>query len=178
MVLFVFNVVNCTQCQYSNKAVKLWALSTPIMAFLGAGVLGFLHTLAPINYYSHGTQITSAHSHLAFYSTYVMVVLMITSYAMPILRNHEIVNNGIGQKFAILAFWLMTASMFFMTLFIAIAGIMQVYIQRATTLVVPFIETQNHMVTFYWLREIGGLFFLIGLIIYIISMVIGSYESK
>ncbi|MDM8564442.1 cbb3-type cytochrome c oxidase subunit I [Candidatus Halobeggiatoa sp. HSG11] len=167
MLLFVFNVVNCTKCHSSNKALKLWALSTPIMAFLGAGVLGFLHTLAPINYYSHGTQITSAHGHLAFYSTYVMIVLAIISYTMPILQNN--INNRIVQKLEILAFWLMTVSMSFMVLFIAVAGIMQVYIQRATDLALPFIEIQNSMMILYWLRGAGGLVFFIGVIIYIIG---------
>ncbi len=177
MVLFVFNVVNCTKCQYSNKAVKLWALSTPIMAFLGAGVLGFLHTLAPVNYYSHGTQITSAHAHLAFYSTYVMIVLTIISYAMPILRDRKVVNGGLAQKFEISAFWLMTVSMSIMALFIAVAGIMQVYIQRATDLALPFIEIQNSLLVLYWLRGIGGVIFFIGVIIYILNFFIAKDEG-
>jgi nitric oxide reductase subunit B len=42
--------------------------------------------LAPVNYYTHGTQITAAHGHMAFYGAYAMVVLCIISYAMPILR--------------------------------------------------------------------------------------------
>ncbi|MCK7496149.1 MAG: cbb3-type cytochrome c oxidase subunit I [Comamonadaceae bacterium] len=57
-----------------------------VMAFLGAGVWGFLHTLAPVNYYTHGTQITAAHGHMAFYGAYAMIVLTMISYAMPILR--------------------------------------------------------------------------------------------
>ena len=56
------------------------------MAFLGAGVWGFLHTLAPVNFFTHGTQITAAHGHMAFYGAYVMVVLTMISYAMPMLR--------------------------------------------------------------------------------------------
>ena len=39
-----------------------------------------------MNYYTHGTQITAAHGHMAFYGAYAMVVLTIISYAMPILR--------------------------------------------------------------------------------------------
>ncbi|MDM8567982.1 cbb3-type cytochrome c oxidase subunit I [Thiotrichales bacterium HSG1] len=175
MVLFVFNVVNCTKCRSSNRALKLWALSTPIMAFLGAGVLGFLHTLAPVNYYSHGTQITSAHGHLAFYSTYVMIVLTMISYAMPLLRNT--VTDKIGQRFEILAFWIMTISMFCMALFTVIAGIMQVYIQRTTDINLPFIEIQNSMNILYWLREISGIIFMFGVIIYIISFFVAEIKK-
>jgi nitric oxide reductase subunit B len=54
--------------------------------FLGAGVWGFIHTLSPVNYYTHGTQITAAHGHLAFYGAYVLVVIAMISYAMPSLR--------------------------------------------------------------------------------------------
>jgi nitric oxide reductase large subunit len=48
-------------------------------------LFGFLHTLAPINFYTHGTQLTAAHGHMAFYGAYVMIVLTIISYAMPLL---------------------------------------------------------------------------------------------
>lgn len=36
-------------------------MGTTVMAFLGAGVWGFMHTLAPVNYYTHGTQLNAAH---------------------------------------------------------------------------------------------------------------------
>jgi nitric oxide reductase subunit B len=64
----------------------LWAVGCSVTGFLGAGVWGFMHTLSPINYYTHGTQITAAHGHLAFYGAYVLVVIAIISYAMPTLR--------------------------------------------------------------------------------------------
>ncbi|WP_438881883.1 cbb3-type cytochrome c oxidase subunit I, partial [Bacillus cereus group sp. Bce001] len=75
---------------YPNRAVALWAMGTTVMAFLGAGVWGFMHTLAPVNYYTHGTQLTAAHGHMAFYGAYAMIVMTIISYAMPRLR-------GIGE---------------------------------------------------------------------------------
>jgi nitric oxide reductase subunit B len=89
MTVFAFNMVNRRRREHPNKAAVLWALGTGVMAFLGAGVWGFLHTLAPVNYYTHGTQITAAHGHMAFYGAYVMVVLGMISYAMPILRGRE-----------------------------------------------------------------------------------------
>jgi len=50
MTLFAFNVVNKRRRDHPNKAATLWALGTAVMAFLGAGVWGFLHTLAPVNF--------------------------------------------------------------------------------------------------------------------------------
>ncbi|MGB8145110.1 MAG: cbb3-type cytochrome c oxidase subunit I, partial [Chromatiaceae bacterium] len=67
MTVFAFNMVNRRRRNHPNKAAVLWALGTAVMAFLGAGVWGFLHTLSPVNYYTHGTQITAAHGHMAFY---------------------------------------------------------------------------------------------------------------
>ncbi len=89
MTVFAFNMVNRRRREHPNQAAVLWALGTAVMAFLGAGVWGFLHTLAPVNYYTHGTQITAAHGHMAFYGAYVMIVLTIISYAMPNLRGRR-----------------------------------------------------------------------------------------
>ncbi|HAJ92754.1 MAG TPA: nitric-oxide reductase large subunit, partial [Gammaproteobacteria bacterium] len=72
MTVFAFNMVNRRRRNHPNKVATLWALGTAVMAFLGAGVWGFLHTLAPINFYTHGTQLTAAHGHMAFYGAYVM----------------------------------------------------------------------------------------------------------
>ncbi|RTZ59416.1 MAG: nitric-oxide reductase large subunit, partial [Gammaproteobacteria bacterium] len=80
MTIFAFNMVNKRRREHPNKAAMLWALGTAVMAFLGAGVWGFLHTLAPVNYYTHGTQITAAHGHMAFYGAYVMVVWEMSAF--------------------------------------------------------------------------------------------------
>ena len=115
MTVFAFNMVFRRRREHPNKAAVLWALGTAVMAFLGAGVWGFLHTLAPVNYYTHGTQITAAHGHMAFYGAYVMINLAIISYAMPILRGRE-ANGERAQVVEMWAFWLMTVSIVFITL--------------------------------------------------------------
>ncbi len=168
MTLFAFNVVNKRRRNHPNKAAVLWALGTAVMAFLGAGVWGFLHTLAPVNYYTHGTQITAAHGHMAFYGAYVMVNLTMISYAMPIIRGKQ-ANNETAQVLEMWSFWLMTVSMVFITLFLTAAGIMQVYLQRYSENPLPFMVVQEKVEMFYWLREVAGTIFLIGLILYCYS---------
>jgi len=168
MTLFAFNVVNKRRRDHPNKPAVLWALGTAVMAFLGAGVWGFLHTLAPVNYYTHGTQLTAAHGHMAFYGAYVMVVLTMISYAMPIMRG-KIAANKRAQKFEIMSFWMMTIAMVFITLFLTGAGIMQTYLQRYSDSPLGFMVTQDKIATFYWLREFAGIIFLIGLGLYIYS---------
>lgn len=176
LTIFAFNMVSKRRREHPNKAATLWALGTGVMAFLGAGVWGFLHTLAPVNYYTHGTQITAAHGHMAFYGAYVMVVLTIISYAMPIMRGRA-ANSDRAQVVEMWSFWLMTVSMVFITLFLTGAGILQTWLQRMGSTPLPFMEVQDQIAIFYWLREIAGVVFLIGLVLYIASFFING-EKK
>ncbi len=175
MTLFAFNVVNRRRRDHPNKAATLWALGTAVMAFLGAGVWGFLHTLAPVNFYTHGTQITAAHGHMSFYGAYVMVVLTMISYSMPIMRGQKAANAS-AQVVEMWSFWLMTVSMVFITLFLTGAGILQIYLQRYSDTPLSFMDTQAKVEIFYWMREGAGLVFLIGLIVYLISFFVKGEE--
>ncbi|HZX31023.1 MAG TPA: cbb3-type cytochrome c oxidase subunit I [Rhodocyclaceae bacterium] len=177
MTVFAFNMVNRRRREHPNKAAVLWALGTGVMAFLGAGIWGFLHTLAPVNYYTHGTQITAAHGHMAFYGAYAMVNLCMISYAMPILRGRA-ANSNKSQVLEMWSFWLMTVAIVFITLFLTAAGILQVWLQRASDTPLPFMVAQEKIALFYWMREWTGVVFLIGLVIYIISFFVGGREEK
>jgi len=173
ITVFAFNMVNRRRREHPNKAAMLWALGTGVMAFLGAGVWGFLHTLAPVNYYTHGSQITAAHGHMAFYGAYVMVVLTIISYAMPLLRGRQ-ANSNRSQVMEMWSFWLMTVSMVLITLFLTAAGILQVWLQRVSATPLPFMQVQDQIALFYWLRELTGLVFLVGLVVYVASFFVGE----
>jgi len=174
MVVYAFNMVNRRRRDHPNKAATLWALGTPVMAFLGAGVWGFLHTLAPVNYYTHGTQVTAAHGHMAFYGAYVMIVLTMISYAMPNLRFGALANSERSQVMEMWSFWLMTVSMVFITFFLTGAGVLQVWLQRYGENPQPFMVVQQQIAPFYWMREAAGLVFVIGLTVYVISFFAGG----
>lgn len=176
MTLFAFNMVNRRRREHPNKAATLWALGTGVMSFLGAGVWGFLHTLAPVNFYTHGTQITAAHGHMAFYGAYVMVVLTIISYAMPLMRGRA-ANSNKAQVVEMWGFWLMTVSIVFITLFLTGAGILQVWLQRISDNPMPFMVAQEQANLFYWMREWTGVAFLVGLVVYLASFFIKGEEK-
>ena len=179
MTVFAFNMVNKRRRNHPNKAAVLWALGTAVMAFLGAGVWGFLHTLSPVNYYTHGTQITAAHGHMAFYGAYVMIVLAMISYAMPMLRGREAANSTKSQVLEMWGFWLMTISMVFITLFLTGAGILQVWLQRIPESgeALSFMATQDNIALFYWMRLVAGSFFMAGLVVYFGSFFIKGQAS-
>ena len=178
MTVFAFNMVNRRRRNHPNKVATLWALGTAVMAFLGAGVWGFLHTLAPINFYTHGTQLTAAHGHMAFYGAYVMIVLTIISYAMPLLRGRTAANSNKSQVLEMWSFWLMTVSMVFITLFLTGAGILQIFLQRVSDDPQPFMSVQEQISIFYWMREIAGVVFLIGLVLYLLSFFVGHRDPE
>ena len=177
MTVFAFNMVNQRRRNHPNKAAVLWALGTAVLAFLGAGVWGFLHTLAPINYYTHGSQITAAHGHLAFYGAYVLINITMISYAWPILQGRE-ANSMRSQVLEMWAFWLMSISMVFITLFLTAAGILQVFLQRYTETPLPFMVVQEKVALFYWMRVLAGLVFLGGLVTYLASFFVAARDAK
>ncbi|MCP4788749.1 MAG: nitric-oxide reductase large subunit [Gammaproteobacteria bacterium] len=171
MTLFAFSMINKRRRDHPNKVAALWAMGTGVMAFLGAGVWGFMHTLAPVNYYTHGTQITAAHGHMAFYGAYAMIVMTMISYAMPNMRG-RVANSAKAQSWEVWGFWLMTISMVLITLFLTAAGVLQVWLQRYTDMPQSFMVVQDQLAIFYWLRFAAGVGFLAGVGTYIASFFI------
>ena len=171
MVLFAFSMVSQRRRQHSNRAATLWAKGTTVTAFFGAGVWGFLHTLAPVNFYTHGSQLTAAHGHLAFFGAYAMIVMTLISYAMPRLRGIGEANDARSQTMEVWGFWLMTLSMVLITLFLTAAGVMQVMLQRLPTdgTALSFMNTVDQLRVFFWLRLAAGVGFFIGLGFYLFS---------
>ena len=178
MVLFAFRMVQHRRREHANQAAVLWALGCSVMGFLGAGVWGFLHTLSFVNYYTHGTQITASHGHLAFYGAYVMVVLAIISYAMPLMRGRT-ANSLAAQRVEIWGYWAMNIGMSVMVLALMGAGIKQVWLQRIPSEgATAFMLAQEALNFFYWIRLLGGLAFLAGLVLYVYSFFVGGEPAK
>lgn len=177
MTLFAFNMVQRRRREHPNQAAVLWAVGTAVMGFLGAGLWGFIHTLSPVNYYTHGSQVTAAHGHLAFYGAYVLVVIAMISYAMPILRGRE-ANSRRAQSVEMWSFWIMSISMGVMVLALTGAGILQIWLQRMPTEgAMSFMATQDQLRFFYWTRLAGGVGFLAGLLAYLSSFFIKGEEA-
>jgi nitric oxide reductase subunit B len=173
MVAFSFKMVSKRTRQHPNRAAVLWTLGAAVLSFLGAGVWGFMHTLPQVNFYTHGTQITASHGHLAFFGAYAVIVLAMASYAVPNLRKVSgIITN---QKQEVFAFWTMAVSMIFITLALTGAGIVQVYLQRV--LGMSYMETQSYMSVFYYIRLFFGVTFAVGLAVYLYDFFTGKSKS-
>jgi len=113
---------------------------------------------------------------MAFYGAYVMVVICIISYAMPILRGRA-ANDQRAQVMEMWSFWIMTVAMVFITLFLTAAGILQVWLQRVADVPMSFMMVQDQLSLFYWMRLWSGVMFMIGLVLYVWSFFIKG-ESR
>ena len=180
MVLFAFQMVRNRRHDHGNKAATLWAMGTAVMAFLGAGGWGFIHTLAPVNFYTHGSQVTPAHGHLAFFGAYVMVVLTIISYSVPIMRGMPQGKPASAQKLEMAAFWIMCFCMMGITLALTAAGVTQVMLQRLPEAgeALGFMATQDKLMQFYVIRELFGLGFVTGVLLFFTSFFVGCKKEE
>jgi nitric oxide reductase subunit B len=100
------------------------------------------------------------------------------SYAMPILRGRE-ANPQRAQNLEMWAFWVMTISMGVMVLALTGAGILQIWLQRipADGQAMGFMQTQDQLRFFYWIRLGGGVGFLTGLLMYLGSFFVGAGDE-
>ncbi len=171
MILFAYSMIKNRRIQDDNKMALTWAKGTAVVGFLGAGVWGFMHTLAPVDYYTHGTQLTAAHGHLSFFGAYVMIVFTMISYAMPILRGRPHGNCEKAQKVELVSFWLMVIGMIGLTVALTVAGVMQIEMQRIpdSAHAMAFMDVQSKMTAVYIVRSLFGVMTFVGLLVYFYS---------
>jgi len=177
MILFAYTMTRDRKIKHDNEIALTWAKGTAVMGFLGAGVWGFFHTLAPVNMFTHGTQLTAAHGHLSFYGAYVMIVFTIISYAMPILRGRPHGNCQKAQKIELSSFWMMNIGMIGLTLALSAAGVVQILDQRVGTELIGFMESQESIEGIYMVRAAFGALVFAGLLTYFYSFFVKE-EAK
>jgi nitric oxide reductase subunit B len=112
----------------TNGPAMAWFFTNAFGNFLGAGIWGFFHTLPQVNIYTHGTQFTSAHGHLAFFGAYATILIGIFYIAVQGTNNLKIMKATFNSKMAIT---LINLGVFGMTVSLTIAGYGQVLVERA-----------------------------------------------
>lgn len=144
-----------------NKTALLWTLGCAVMSFVGAGFLGFAHTLPQVNMWTHGTLITAMHGHMAFWGAYAMLILAIITYTMPSLTGRKLQDTNMNS----FAFWTSNIGMIAMTLAFAVAGITQVYLERK--LGMDFLGVQREIEVHFLGLVLAACLFTAGIIAFI-----------
>ena len=121
------------------KLTWTFMIGMAVLHLVGAGVFGLAHTLPQINYYTHGSQVTVSHGHLAFYGAYALVNLTFFYFAFPRLKGLP------GGRFAEgrgrFGFWTASLALLGMSLAFAVAGVLQAYLERVRG--EPYIVSQE-----------------------------------
>ncbi|MBN8589877.1 MAG: cbb3-type cytochrome c oxidase subunit I [Rhodothermia bacterium] len=165
MALFAINMYRRSGREHPNKLALMWTIGCAIMSFVGAGFLGFAHTLPQVNLYTHGTLVTAMHGHLAFWGAYAMIVLAIINYSMPLMTGRKRYSSMNGN----LAFWLSNIGMLGMTGAFAVAGIAQVYLERKTGM--DFLQVQREIEPHFLGLVLAATLFTSGIALYIYEFI-------
>ena len=126
MAVFAITMAKRGGRKHPNQLALKWSIACSVLSFVGAGFLGFAHTLPSINVWTHGTLVTGMHGHLAFWGAYASLVLAIISYAMPQMTGRKLFDNGVAEY----AFWISNIGMVSMTTAMGVAGVAQVVLER------------------------------------------------
>jgi len=165
MALFAINMYRKGEKKHPNKTALMWTIGSAIVSFIGAGLLGFAHTLPQTNLYTHGTLVTAMHAHLAFWGAYAMIVFAIISYALPNMTGRKFYDSARGR----MAFWLSNIGMIGMTVAFGVAGVAQVYMERIMK--VDFMKVQNEISIHFVVLLICATLFTIGISLFILEFI-------
>jgi len=117
----------------NNHPALAWLIAHAFGNFFGAGVWGFMHTLPQINLYTHGTQWTASHGHLAFFGAYATIVIAMIYLAIQKARGDvwmsgDLPGNGWRWKWSLA---LLNIGVLGMTMALLVSGYEQSFTERA-----------------------------------------------
>jgi nitric oxide reductase subunit B len=112
----------------NNSPAFSWFVANAFGNFLGAGIWGFFHTFPQVNIYTHGTQFTSAHGHLAFFGAYATILIGMFYMGVQGKNGIRVMKATFDSKMAIT---LLCIGVMGMTVSLTVAGYGQVLVERA-----------------------------------------------
>ncbi len=169
----------------ANHPALAWLIAHAFGNFFGAGVWGFMHTLPQINLYTHGTQWSASHGHLAFFGAYATINIAIFYMAIQKWRGNVYMSGGLegnGWKWK-WALGLLNLGVVGMTMALLVSGYDQAFIERALggATWAAYFDAQNgvwFIQGMYW-RQIWGFVTAAGLVLLIWDLLtIGRNETR
>ena len=112
----------------NNTPAMAWIAINAFGNFLGAGIWGFFHTLPQVNIYTHGTQFTAAHGHLAFFGAYATILIGMMYLGVQGAYGIKKMTMTFKTKMAMV---LVVFGVLGMTVSLTVAGYEQVLVERA-----------------------------------------------
>jgi len=112
----------------NNTPALSWIVTNAFGNFLGAGIWGFFHTFPQVNIYTHGSQFTAAHGHLAFFGAYATILIAMFYMGIQKAYGIERLTSNFKSKMAI---FMITFGVLGMTIALTMSGYEQVLVERA-----------------------------------------------
>lgn len=107
-----YKSVNDAGIDFPYRWPLFFLIASSFWNFLGAGVFGFIINLPIINYYEHGTYLTSNHAHTALFGVYGMLSISLLLFTWRSLVKDEYWDDRIIK----LSFWGLNGGLFLMFL--------------------------------------------------------------
>ncbi len=161
MALYVVTMARRGGRRHENHVALWWSVGCGIMSFVGAGFLGFAHTLPQVNIWTHGTLVTAMHGHLAFWGAYAMLIFAMIAYALPEMTGRKLYGDWVPEW----AFWISNIGMISMTGAFAVAGVAQVYLERRVGM--DFLDVQDAVAVHFAGLTLAASLFTVGISLYI-----------
>ncbi len=165
MVIYAIAMLRKGGRRHPNSIAIYWTVGCAIFSFVGAGFLGFAHTLPSVNLYTHGTLVTAMHGHAAFWGAYAMIVLAMMSYSLPLLTGRKLYQKTTAQ----VAFWTSNIGMVAMVGAFATAGVAQVYLERKVGM--DFLSVQKEIEVHFIGLALAATLFTIGVLVFIYDFI-------
>ena len=160
MLLDTWNHMRESKRPLRPRLTWVFLFGMAVLHFIGAGAFGMAHTLPQINYYTHGSQVTVSHGHLAFYGAYALLNLSFFYFAMPRLKRFP--TDEYRAKLGHWGFWVMSVSLLGMSLSFAVAGVLQSYLERVQGQ--PYMVAQQPIRFWMFVAFLHGIGVLVGAI--------------
>jgi len=148
----------------NNHPAMGWLIAHAFGNFFGAGVWGFMHTLPQINLFTHGTQWSASHGHLAFFGAYATMNIAFFYIAIQKWRGNVWMSGGlIGNWKWKWSMGLLNLGMLGMTMGMLVSGYEQSQLERAIegSTWAGYFAAQSHpwfQQGMFWRIIFGGMF--------------------
>ena len=168
-----------------NHPAFAWLIAHTFGNFIGAGVFGFMQTLPQINIFTHGTQWSASHAHLAFFGAYATIIISMFYIAAQKSRGDAWMGSGLADggwkwKWSLV---LLNSGVLGMGMSLLVAGYYQSYIERgiggSTWAGYFFAQVNPAFIQALAWRQIFGIMVVIGFVLLVWDLVtIGRRETK
>ena len=171
MMAFAFVMVWKGKRDHPNKAALLWSLGTATLAFFGAGDLG-LPAHAPRRELLQPRHADHGRPRASRLLSAPMSASTARSSPTPCRSCWD--RDPYNQVLNMASFWLMSGGMVFMTFTLTFAGTVQTHLQRV--LGMNFMDVQDQLAVFYWMRFGAGIVVVLGALMFIYSVLVPRRE--